>query len=76
MNLQKKFHYKFTRKPKMYWHDLYFLFAQVEKNESRPWCWFDERNPEGAQGIYKKFPKAVVLSGWAYSRGKHFNKNK
>ena len=73
--MEKHYKYQFTRKPNMYWHDLYFFLGQVEKAGSRPWTFFDERNPGGAEAIYRKFPKSVVLSAWHYGKISQFVRN-
>ena len=73
--MEKHYKYQFTRKPNMYWHDLYFFLGEVEKAGSRPWTFFDERNPGGAEAIYRKFPKSVLLSAWHYGRKNQFVRN-
>ena len=64
--MEQHYKYQFTRKPNIYWHDLYFFLGQVEKSGSRPWTFFDERNPGGAEAIYRKFPKSVALTAWNF----------
>ena len=73
--MEKRYKHQFTRRPNMYWHDLYFLLGQVEKAGARPWAFFDERNPGGAEGIYRKLPKSVVLTAWNYGRESRFDRN-
>jgi hypothetical protein len=72
---EKLYKHQFTRAENVYWHDLYFLIGQVERAGSRPWAFFDERNPGGADGIYRKIPRSVVLTAWHYGRKSQFNRN-
>jgi len=68
---QRYYRYVVIRQYDLWWHDLYFLFEQVEKGGSRPWIWSDHlwRHPEE---FFSKMPKSVVQSNWYY-RSK-FNK--
>ena len=48
------------------WHDMNFLFAEVEKHGARPWVWSDQYwdNPEG---FVKNMSKSVLQSNWYYN---------
>ena len=55
------------RSDALWWHDLYFLFDEVEKHGARPWIWSDYfwKHQEGWE---KKMPKDCVQSNWYYDR--------
>ena len=55
------------RSDDLWWHDLYFLFDEVEKHGARPWIWSDYfwKHQEGWE---KKMPKDCVQSNWYYDR--------
>ena len=62
---QRYYRYVVIRQYDLWWHDLYFLFDQVEKGGSRPWIWSDHlwRHPEE---FFSKMPKLAVQSNWYY----------
>ena len=68
---QRYYRYVVIRQYDLWWHDLYFLFEQVEKGGSRPWIWSDYlwHHPET---FFNKMPKSVLQSNWYY--GPKFNK--
>lgn len=63
---QKKYDYAVMRQHGLWWHDLYFLAEQVEKNGGRPWVWSDYCNYEG-EDFYEKMPQSILQSTWCYS---------
>ena len=73
--VEKHYQHQFTRKPNMYWHDLYFFIGQVEKAGSRPGVFFAERNAGGPASIYRKFPKSMLLTAWVYGDKTRFLKD-
>jgi len=68
---QRHHRYVVVRQYDLWWHDLYFLFEQVEKGGSRPWIWSDYlwHHPEE---FFSKMPKTVLQSNWYY--GPKFSK--
>lgn len=62
---QRYYSYVVIRQYDLWWHDLYFLFEQVEKGGSRPWIWSDYlwHHPET---FFEKMPKSVLQSNWYY----------
>lgn len=71
---QKLYKYSVIRQYDLWWHDLFFLFEQVEKHGVRPWIWSDYywHHPEV---FLEKMPKSVMQSNWYY--GNQFDaKNK
>jgi predicted nuclease with RNAse H fold len=57
--------YTTIRHGDLWWHDLYFLFDQCERANTRPWVWSDAcwRQPEI---FLRKMPKHVLQSNWFY----------
>lgn len=53
------------RGAKLYWHDSFFLFKEVEKHGSRPWVWSDYiwSHPDL---FFENMPKEVLQSNWFY----------
>ena len=62
---QKGNDYVVIRQNDLWWSDLYFYIAEVEKNGMRPWVWSDYAwyKPEI---FFKKMPKSVLQSNWYY----------
>lgn len=58
--------YAVMRQHELWWHDLNFLVAQVERNGARPWIWSDYEwnHPDE---FFAKMPKTVLQSNWYYS---------
>ena len=55
------------RSDALWWHDLYYLFDEVEKQGARPWIWSDYY--WGHQTDWeKKMPKECVQSNWRYEK--------
>lgn len=54
------------RQHDLLWHDINFLFAEVEKHGARPWVWSDQYwdNPES---FTKNMSKSVLQSNWYYN---------
>ena len=54
------------RQHDLLWHDMNFLFAEVEKHGARPWVWSDQYwdNPES---FTKNMSKSVLQSNWYYN---------
>jgi len=52
-----------VRQYELWWHDMYFLFDEVERGGSRPWVWADyaRHHPED---FVKNMPKSAVQSNW------------
>lgn len=57
------------RGDRLWWHDMYFFFAECEKHGARPWIWSDYYwdHPDLFE---KNMPKSVLQSNWYYY---HFN---
>ena len=55
------------RSDDLWWHDLYFLFDEVQKHGARPWIWSDYywKHQDNWE---KKMPKICVQSSWRYER--------
>ncbi|MBP6963878.1 MAG: Tat pathway signal protein [Armatimonadetes bacterium] len=68
---QQHFEYVTIRQFDLWWHDIYFLFKQVEDGGVRPWVWSDYlwHHPEV---FWDKMPKSVLQSNWYY--GEPFNR--
>jgi hypothetical protein len=51
----------------LWWHDLEFLIAQVQRSGARAWVWSDHawRHPVD---FYRRMPTSVVQSNWYYYR--------
>lgn len=64
--------YAVLRQHDLWWHDLYLLVDEVEKNGIRSWVWSDYgwHNPDL---FFKKMPKAVLQSNWYYGSGFDLN---
>ncbi|HZO91660.1 MAG TPA: hypothetical protein VFB38_25280 [Chthonomonadaceae bacterium] len=62
---QRDFEYVVVRQKELWWRDLYFYIAQVEKEGVRPWIWSDYvwHHPDL---FYQKMPPSVVQSNWYY----------
>lgn len=62
---QRHYEYAVIRQHDLWWHDLHFLFQEVEKGGVRPWIWSDYlwRHPEA---FWEKMPKTVLQSNWYY----------
>ena len=69
-NHQIKHDYAVVRQNNLWWGDLYFFIAEVERNGIRPWVWSDYawHKPEV---FFRKMPKSVLQSNWYY--GVNFN---
>ncbi|HOJ31661.1 MAG TPA: Tat pathway signal protein [bacterium] len=59
--------YAVMRQHTLWWHDLYFLIDQVEKQNVKAWVWSDYmwHHPDI---FFKKMPKSVVQSNWYYGK--------
>ena len=68
---QQHFEYVTIRQFDLWWHDLYFLFKQVEDGGVRPWVWSDYlwHHPDV---FWAKMPKSILQSNWYY--GESFSK--
>jgi len=62
---QKNWDYVVFRQNDIWWGDLYFYFAEVEKKNVRPWIWSDYawHHPDI---FFRKMPKSVLQSNWYY----------
>lgn len=63
---QVSYEYAVVRQFDLWWHDLDFLFKEVEKGGVRPWIWSDcywYKPKEFAD----KMPKSVLQSPWYYA---------
>jgi hypothetical protein len=67
---QADYDYLVVRKNDVWWADLYFLIAEVQKAGARPWVWADSawQHPEL---FYKNMPKTVIQSNWYF--GENFD---
>jgi len=68
---QAFYEYVVIRQYDLWWHDLLFLIAQVERKGVRPWVWSD-RIWRDKSGFRAKMPRSVLQSNWYY--GKTFSK--
>ncbi|HXK45666.1 MAG TPA: Tat pathway signal protein, partial [bacterium] len=59
--------YAVMRQHTLWWHDLYFLIDQVEKQNVKAWVWSDYmwHHPDI---FFKKMPESVVQSNWYYGK--------
>ncbi len=57
--------YCVCRQGELWWHDLFFLFDQCEKQGARPWIWSDMcwGNKEE---FLRRMPKSTLQSNWWY----------
>ena len=62
---QAKYDYVVIRQNDLWWHDLYFLVEQVEKNGVKACIWSDYARHH-PQEFIEKCPKSVVQSPWYY----------
>ncbi len=62
---QKHYTYAVMRQHDLWWHDLYFLVEQVERQGVRPWVWSDTMWHHRA-AFLEKMPKSVLQSNWYY----------
>lgn len=60
-----------VRQGDLWWHDLYYLVNQVEKQNVRSWIWSDYAWNYPVE-FFKKMPKSVLQSNWYY--GSQFEK--
>jgi len=62
---QSRYDYVVIRQFDLWWHDLFFLVEQVEKNGSRAWIWSDYLwvHPDR---FWAKMPKSILQSNWYY----------
>jgi len=68
---QRYYNYVVVRQYDLWWHDLYFLFDQVQKGGSRPWIWSDYLW-DHTEIFFEKMPRSVLQSNWYY--GPKFNR--
>jgi len=62
---QRNYAYAVMRQYDLWWHDLHFLVAQVERARGRAWVWSDyiwEHRDE----FLERMPKSVLQSNWYY----------
>ena len=62
---QRYLDYVVIRQNDLWWHDLFYLIAQVEKNGCRSWIWSDVLWHKH-EAFFKKMPKSVLQSNWYY----------
>ena len=55
-----------VRQNDLWWNDLYFYIAQVEKRNVRSWIWSDYAW-EHPDVFFRKMPKSVLQSNWYYA---------
>jgi hypothetical protein len=62
---QEHYSYVVVRQYDLWWHDLYFLFEQVERDGARPWVWSDYlwHHPDVFR---RKMPHSALQSNWYY----------
>jgi hypothetical protein len=62
---QKSFDFAVMRQHELWWHDLLFYVAEVEKAGARAWMWSDNlwHHPDT---FFKRMPKTVLQSNWYY----------
>ena len=63
---QARQNYVVIRQNDLWWGDLYFLIAQVERRNVRSWIWSDLGWTK-TDIFLKKMPKSVLQSNWWYS---------
>jgi hypothetical protein len=61
---QRAYEITIIRQNELYWHDLYFLFGEVEKRDVRPWIWQDFVRTHPLDNFAKMMPKSVLMSNW------------
>ena len=66
LSLQEALPMVTIRQGELLWHDINFLFAEVEKHGARPWIWSDLYwdHPES---FVQNMSKAVLQSNWYYN---------
>ncbi|MDW7658282.1 MAG: Tat pathway signal protein [Bacillota bacterium] len=57
--------YALVRQGDLWWHDLFFLIDQVEKDGVRPWVWSDMIWNHEAEFL-RQMPRSVLQSNWYY----------
>jgi hypothetical protein len=62
---QHAFDHVTVRRNDLWWHDLYLLAEEVEKNGSRPWIWSDSLWSHPDQFL-RKMPISILQSNWYY----------
>lgn len=62
---QRSYSYAVIRNAELWWHDLYFLLDQCEKQCARPWVWSDYYW-HNRDLFTAKMPKSVLQSNWCY----------
>ena len=70
---QSRYDYVVIRHNDLWWGDLYFYIAEVEKKNVRSWIWSDYAW-DYPDMFFKKMPKSVLQSNWYY--GNSFDLNK
>ena len=63
---QKELLYVVVRQGSLWWHDLNFLVAAVEKAGARAWVWSDVLWNCGKDVFRKNMPRSVLQSNWYY----------
>ena len=53
------------RQGDLWWHDFLYIVKEVEKNNSRAWCWSDYIWTARAEFL-RRMPKTVLQSNWYY----------
>jgi hypothetical protein len=62
---QRHYAYVVIRQHELWWHDLLFLAAEVERHGVRPWIWSDYVWDHG-DTFFDQMPKSVLQSNWYY----------
>lgn len=62
---QRYFSYTVIRRHELLWHDLLFLFEQVERRGVRPWIWSDFIWNHKEEFL-KRMPHSAMQSNWYY----------
>ena len=63
-----------VRSNELWWHDLYFMFAECEKHGAQPWI-FSDSYWYNADMFLKKMPKSVLQSNSTYDKFCEYDKS-
>jgi hypothetical protein len=66
LDAQRNHDYIVIRQGKLFWHDLNFLFDQVEQTGVRPWIWADMIRRMDENEYLQNMSKSVLQSNWFY----------
>lgn len=70
---QEYYDFVAIRQNSLWWHDVNFMVAAVEKCGSRPWVWSDKYWNTPPEEFFANMPKSVVQSNWYYEKNFSLN---